>query len=172
MKSVLIAIGIALLSLSLISINAHITFTRTLTQKPFTISIPSTAVGVITISSNSSNITVYITISHNGRISIEKLPYSTDLSPGKWVIEGYKQIQSVIVKKIINETESLKCGNITTQKVINQSVKEISGTVTSPVYVKITILKVNPLAHTLEVKLIGLLMIFSGIILWILEKIK
>ncbi|QKQ99451.1 hypothetical protein GWK48_02735 [Metallosphaera tengchongensis] len=145
--SLIIALGIALLSLSAVSITQHVTMNQVLV-KPFSILVPSTAQGEIQVEENASNVTVYVEVIHNGVGSVEPLPLVLPLSQGNWTLIPYSETYAEVVSKVVNQTEQLKCGNVTVQKVVNQTVEKVSGKVNVPIYVKIDIyrmrLVVNP----------------------------
>ena len=169
-STLLVSLGIALLSLALVSINTHVSLNYSLGSKPLTFLVPSTASGEIEIYQNSTNVTVYVQLGHGGASEVVKLPYLSALSPGNWSVEGYREVYITVVKKVVNLTQELKCGNVTTQRVVNQTLEEVSGKVTVPVYVKVDVTKVSLVDHGKEVEVAGISLIGLGAVWWVVER--
>ncbi|BCS93512.1 hypothetical protein [Metallosphaera javensis (ex Sakai et al. 2022)] len=166
--TLLLALGIAILALGSVSINAHVKYTLTLGPHPVNLDVPPTASGFISISENATNTTVYVLINHDGS-RVVKLPYSSPLTPGNWSIEGYKEIIVTVAKEVITQNETLKCGNVTTQKVVNHLVQNVSSNVTSPVYIHVEVDRMDLVQDPAVVEGVGGILTALGLILVILE---
>ncbi|ARM74829.1 hypothetical protein [Acidianus manzaensis] len=166
----ILAIGIAILSLGILSINTHVDNTFTLTSKPLEINVPTTARAYINIIENATNVSAYVIISHDGNNYIVKAPYTLILSHGSYKFKTYEEGYFIKTRKIVNETETLPCGNVTVQKVINQTTYITTHNLTYPVYVHLTIYKMNIVENKTITQIIGAILLILGLALTILER--
>ncbi|AWS00406.1 hypothetical protein [Metallosphaera hakonensis] len=167
--TLILALGIAVLALGTVSIDALVSFTITLSSHPLQLEFPPTAKGFVTVSENATNTTVYVLIIHDGE-HLVKLPFSSPLSPGNWTIVKYKEIVTSVNKVVIAENETLKCGNVTTQKVVNQVVESSSYNVTVPVYVHVKVNKMGLVQNPNWVEVVGGVLMALGSTLAFLER--
>ncbi|ABP95234.1 MULTISPECIES: hypothetical protein [Metallosphaera] len=167
--TLLLALGIAVLALGSVSINAHVKYDLTLGPHPVNLVVPPTATGSISIIENATNTTVYVLINHDGQ-NVVKLPYSSALTPGNWTIQGYKEVVVTVAKEVITQNETLKCGNVTTQRVVSHVVQNVSNNVTSPVYIHVEVDRMNLVQDPTLVDVAGGILTALGITLAILEN--
>lgn len=168
----LLAFGIAFLSLSVITINQQVSNVVVLTDKPFEISVPSTAEVYVKIMENVTNVTAYLLISHNGNNETVKAPYILSLTQGEWIIKVYKEVYPENKIKIVNVTENLECGNVTKQIIQNQTILATANNASYPVYLNIVVSKMLITPYTSAVETLGLCLTLIGVILFILERIR
>ncbi|MCY0860546.1 MAG: hypothetical protein OWQ54_08965 [Sulfolobaceae archaeon] len=169
LSGLIIALGIALLSLALTSINATVTLTNTFTNS-YSIYIPGTAIGTLQLSQNATNITTYLLVIHNGEREFVKLPATLYLSPGNWTLMPYNETYYQIVNKVENVTEKTNCGNVTVQKVIKVSVENVTNKLTSPVIVKVNIYRMYLVRDPGLIEVIGISTLIIGIALFVVER--
>ncbi|AWR96354.1 hypothetical protein DFR86_01515 [Acidianus sulfidivorans JP7] len=168
----ILALGVAILSLGVVSINTHEATTFVLTDKPLNMSIPPTARAYINVIENITNVTAYVIINYNGQSSIVEAPNTLLLTKGNYKIEVYKEGYFAKVRKIINQTVSLPCGNVTEQKIVNQTIYITTSNTTYPIYIHLVIYKMNIVEDKLLTEIIGSILFISGIILIALERIN
>ncbi len=169
--SLLFALGIALLSLGLVSINTYVSSTHILSQR-LTIDVPPTASGEIQLVENSTNVTAYVEVVHNGVAEVVKLDSLLPLSPGEWSIVPYEELYTMNVTKVVNVTESLSCGNVTVEKVIHEVKTETSRNATYPIYVKISVDKMELADNPGLLEAIGTALSIMGLAFMALEKLR
>ncbi|MEM4077181.1 MAG: hypothetical protein QXR86_03610 [Metallosphaera sp.] len=162
--TLILSLGVALLVLSTTSINAHVSYTLVLTRNPVTFYVPSTVMGHVSLIENATNTSAYVIVYHEGE-KIVKLPYSFTLSPGNYTIRGYEEVSKVIVNKVVKLNESLSCGNVSTEKVIPEEIENVSSQLVYPVYVHLSIQRMNLVRSPEEVGIVGFAMILFGIAL-------
>lgn len=171
LSGLFLAFGIAFLSISAISINMQVSNTVTLTDKPFKLTVPSTAEGYIKITENSTNVTSYLIISHDGINQTIKAPYFISLTRGQWIVKIYKQSYPKKVIKVINVTEELPCGNVTRQIIQNFTVYVNTTNISYPVYLQIVISKMQITPYTMLVRSLGIALFLIGLAVLVIERL-
>ncbi len=169
--SILISIGIALLTLALFSINVPIHQTITLTNH-YNIYIPSIAHSTLKAYENDSNVTVYVLVTHNGSSVIEKLPFYLPLSTGYWRFSIYNETYPKTFTKLVNVTVNTSKGIFIYQKTVNYIRIITTRNTAYPALLKIDIYKVNLVQDVLLDKILGLSLTLVGAILLTFESIK
>ncbi|MCI2414075.1 MAG: hypothetical protein MPF33_02290 [Candidatus Aramenus sp.] len=169
--SLAFAFGIALLSLGLASINAHVMNTQVL-SKELSLNVPPTVYGELELIENATNVSAYVEVVHNGEKSIVKLDSVIPLTPGEWVILPYQELYSMNVTKVINVTESLSCGNVTVQKVIHEEKLVESRNATYPIYVKMSVTRMNLVENPSLVEALGLVLTVLGLTTMLFERAR
>ncbi len=171
LSGLIIALGIALLSLALTSINATVTLNSTFTSS-YSIYIPGTAIGTMQLSQNATNVTTYLLVIHNGEREIVRLPITLYLSPGNWTIMPYNETYYQTVNKVVNVTEKTNCGNVTVQKVIKVPVENVTKKLTSPVIVKVNIYRMYLVESPGLIEAIGISTLIIGLALFVVERFR
>lgn len=166
----LLSFGIALITLSLLSITSPISNTITVT-KPYCIVVPPTAKVSAYIYENSTVATIYAKVIHCNESIVVKLPFALTLTPGKWVFEVYNESYPKVISKVVNET--IEQGNkiIIIQKTVNYTEIVTTTNATYPFYVKLNIECMRILQYQELSRIVGVLLVISSGSLYVRKRI-
>ncbi|AOL16641.1 hypothetical protein BFU36_07930 [Sulfolobus sp. A20] len=168
--SILVSIGIALLALSLFSINAPIHQTIFLTNH-YSIYIPPIAYPTLNAYENDSNVTVYVLITYNnGSSVIEKVPFYLTLSSGYWQFSIYNETYPKIFTKLVNVTVNTTKGIFIYQKTVSYTRIITTRNGSYPALLQIDINKVNLIQYVLLDRVLGLFLTLVGAISLIFDR--
>ncbi|BDB98689.1 hypothetical protein [Saccharolobus caldissimus] len=167
-SGILLSLGIALITLSLLSINVPITSTVSVT-KPYTLYVPPTAHVYAIIYENDSNVTLYVRILHDNSF-ITKPPITITLTPGYWEFSIYNETYPITLSKEVNVTVNTSRGIFIYEKVIHYSEIVTTKNATFPFFIKIVIYKVDIIRYRQIGLGLGIALILGDFSLFFLSR--
>jgi hypothetical protein len=117
--SLLLAIGVAFLGVSLVTFSVPYSYTYSF-NNTLTVDVPSFVhLSELKVYINSTNVTGYVeVIEPDGLSHVSELPVVLYLYPGNWTLKLLYERYVTERLEVVNYTVSTNCTNVTTQKVI------------------------------------------------------